>query len=232
MKKTALLISCEHAVDTVPENYTDLFIPFKSLLASHRGIDFGALEIALHLKNTVPCDFVQATSTRLLIDCNRSINHTQCFSEVTRELSLTDKQLIINQFYTPFRNAVIELIKHHIAKGFQVWHLSIHSFTPVMHDTVRNADIGFLYDPRRPAEKNLAKQWQHEIKRVHPEYRIRRNYPYSGTSDGFTTALRKQFDNNDYVGIEIESNQAITTNDHTLSTLKDILSTSLLNLIC
>jgi hypothetical protein len=35
------------------------------------------------------------------------------------------------------------------------------------------------------------------------------NYPYLGISDGFTCELRKKFLEQDYVGLEIESNQAL-----------------------
>lgn len=232
MKKIALVLSCEHAVDTVPKEYRTLFAPFKSLLASHRGIDFGALEIAQQLHQTVPSDFIQATATRLLIDCNRSLNNRHCFSEVTETLATEKKQELINQYYEPFREHVTSLIKQHIKAGFQVIHLSIHSFTPVMNGLVRNADIGLLYDPGRPSEKKFAKQWQLEIKKQTPRYKIRMNYPYNGISDGFTSAMRKQFSNNDYVGIEVESNQSLTQNDLELNRLKNILALSLFQVIC
>lgn len=232
MKKIALVISCEHAVDTVPELYLPLFAPYKALLNSHRGIDFGALAIAEHFKEQIPCDFVQATSTRLLIDCNKAINHPRCFSEVTKDLSSTEKQIIINGYYRPFREQVITHIKKHIAREFKVLHFSIHSFTPVLNNIVRNADIGLLYDPQRPSEKILARQWKVELKKLSPEYRIRMNYPYKGISDGFTSAMRKQYASEDYMGIEVETNQALTTNVQNLNTLKNILTTSLLKLIC
>jgi hypothetical protein len=38
---------------------------------------------------------------------------------------------------------------------------------------------------------------------------VRRNYPYTGKSDGFTAYLRKRFDADRYVGVELEINQAI-----------------------
>jgi predicted N-formylglutamate amidohydrolase len=232
MKRIAIVISCEHAVNTVPEEYNALFEPFQSLLITHRAIDYGALAIAEYLQETIHCDFAQATTTRLLVDCNRSIAHFQCFSEITQNLSPTEKQRIINLYYLPFRHQIIAFIKNHIAKGFQVLHLSIHSFTPVMNDLVRNADIGLLYDPRRAAEKELAKKWKVEIKKQDPKYRVRMNYPYMGISDGFTSALRKQFTNNEYMGIEVESNEGLTKNAYSLDTLKNILAVSLLNIIC
>ncbi len=232
MKKIALVISCEHAVDNVPEAYQPLFAPFKNLLASHRGVDFGALAIAEHLSKQISCDFIQATTTRLLVDCNKSINHHRCFSKVTRDLPSEEKQKIMDLYYWPFRQQVMTSIKKHIEHGLQVWHLSIHSFTPVLHDMVRNADIGLLYDPQRPPEKILARQWKIEILKQTPIYKIRMNYPYQGVSDGFTSMMRKIYPSDQYVGIEVEANQALTQTTQNLDTLKNILTISLLKLIC
>jgi len=227
MKNIALMISCEHAVNTVPQEYLPLFAPFQALLSTHRGVDFGALEIAQYLTQKCSCPFIQATATRLLVDCNRSIHHPHCFSEVTHQLSHTEQEKIINQYYLPFRQQIINHITHAVAQGKQVWHLSIHSFTPIMNEIVRNADIGLLYDPRRATEKNLAKQWQKEIKKQQPAYTVRMNYPYRGVSDGLTSALRKQFSDDEYVGIEVETNQKLTTKTNTLNILKHSLGQSL-----
>jgi predicted N-formylglutamate amidohydrolase len=232
MKKIAIVISCEHAVDSVPEQYTTIFAPFKTLLTCHNAIDFGALAIAEHMKQHIPCDFVKATATRLLVDCNRSVNHPQCFSKITTDLSSTEKEEIISQYYTPFRQQVMSYIKKHIEQGSQVWHFSIHSFTPVMNDIVRNADIGLLYDPKRSPEKILARKWKMELNKQAPQYKIRLNYPYSGISDGFTSALRKQYPGENYVGIEVESNQALTRDAKNLDILKNNVTISLLKLIC
>jgi len=231
MKKIALVFSCEHAVDTVPKEYQQLFAPFSTLLASHRGIDFGAKAIAESFKKKFPCDLIQAQATRLLVDCNRSISHSSCFSEVTRDLPDSEKNKITTTYYLPFREQVTSLIQKHVHLGFQVWHLSIHSFTPVMNEVVRNAEIGFLYDPKRLTERTAAKQWQKAIKTVAPDLRVRRNYPYSGVTDGFTTALRKQFSPEEYLGIEVESNQAVTRQPQSLSQLQEILTLSLAKIL-
>jgi len=36
---------------------------------------------------------------------------------------------------------------------------------------------------------------------------VRRNYPYAGKNDGFTTYLRRRFPSDAYLGIELEINQ-------------------------
>lgn len=232
MKKIAIIISCEHAVDSIPEEYSSLFTSYKELLASHRGIDFGALTLAQTLRQKIPCDFFQATCTRLLIDCNRESKYFRCFSEVTQNLSVAEKKRIIREYYLPYRQAVMACIKQHIQAGLQVWHLSIHSFTPELNGIVRNADLGFLYDPKRPLEKALAQQWKQGIKQLRPEYRIRMNYPYSGISDGFTRTMRKYYPNEHYLGLEVEANQGLTVVADELNEMKHILTDSLLKIIC
>lgn len=231
IKKTALIISCEHGVNTIPKPYTDLFAPHQETLNTHRGIDFGALACAQYLHQHCGGDLVLAEASRLLIDCNRSLNHSHCFSEITESLPDETKQNIINRYYLPYRNQVNALIKQHINRGHTVLHLSIHSFTPIMNDLVRTADIGLLYDPRREPEKRMAGLWQKELKQQAPEYRVRMNYPYRGISDGLTSAMRKQYKANDYIGIEVESNQALTQEKASLTQIKKLLTASLTALL-
>lgn len=227
MKPSVLLLSCEHAVDSVPPAYQALFAPFSELLASHRAIDFGALSIAEYLKEYFDCKLIQADVTRLLVDCNRSTRHSECFSEVTRGLDAQSKQAILHQYYLPFREQVTHYINTQIKAGFQVWHLSIHSFTPVLNNQIRTAEIGLLYDPRRLAEKKLASHWQQQLKQADASYRIRLNYPYLGVSDGFTRTLRRTFCAEHYLGVELEVNQALSQDEQSINTLKRILANSL-----
>ncbi|RMX17917.1 N-formylglutamate amidohydrolase [Legionella jordanis] len=227
MKRPVLVLSCEHAVNSIPEQYAPYFYGYEKLLLSHRAIDFGALDIAKYLSEQFNAILIQAKSTRLLIDCNRSLNNSSCFSEITRSLPNEIKQEIIAEFYLPFRKRVEDTVTHYLASGRQVLHCSVHSFTPIFNGLVRNADLAFLYDPRRSNERLLAKGWQSNIKYKAPELKVRLNYPYRGISDGFTTHLRKQFSNEQYLGIEIESNQAMTGMHESLAYLCKILAETL-----
>src|SRR3990167_6667441 len=93
MKNNAIiLLTCEHAVNHVPTAYRELFAKQHPLLASHRGIDLGALAIAESLAQALKVKLICATTSRLLIDCNRSLTHPHCFSEVTKHLPETIKQ--------------------------------------------------------------------------------------------------------------------------------------------
>lgn len=230
-KPISLLISCEHAVNTVPSAYSDLFKGQEHVLQTHRGIDLGALEIANHLNQIFACSYTQATVSRLLIDCNRSLAHTHCFSEFTKGLPVAEKQYLIDQYYLPFRQQTENLIKAQVESGCQVLHLSIHSFTPELDGVVRNAGIGLLYDHARHGEQEVARIWRGLLLQQTPAYRVRMNYPYHGNTDGFTTAMRKIYTEHDYLGFEVEINQALLEDKASVEEVASALSSSLQELL-
>lgn len=222
----ALVLSCEHAVNFIPEEFKPYFSDQPTLLQTHHAIDFGALEVALLFQSYFACELIQAEVSRLLIDCNRSLTHPRCFSSLTASLSLPLKQQLIQNYYLPFREKVIQSIRHHLKRDCQVLHLSIHSFTPIWKNAIRNADVGLLYDPKRREEKSFAQRWQAKLKQT-TTLSIRLNYPYLGRSDGLTSFLRKCFDEAGYLGIEVEVNQALTTSKGQLLELTEKLTSSL-----
>ena len=109
----------------------------------------------------------------------------------------------------PFRGRGEAEIARALESGRRVIHISSHSFTPVLDGVVRQADVGLLYDPARAGEAALCKIWLSNLKAMTPDIRVRRNYPYTGKSDGFTAWLRRRFPPDAYIGIEVEINQAI-----------------------
>lgn len=86
-------------------------------------------------------------------------------------------------------------------------HLSIHTFTPVLDGETRRADVGLLYDPRRAGEVAFCARLKTAILERRTDLSVRKNYPYRGAADGFTTSLRKKWSAAEYVGIEVEVNQ-------------------------
>jgi predicted N-formylglutamate amidohydrolase len=230
MKPTILFLSCEHATNAVPPNYRHVFHQHESLLETHRAIDLGSEAIIRQLSQTFGCEYITASVTRLLIDCNRSLSHATCFSEFSKSLSTAEKQQLIDKYYLPYRQKTEDMIKHHIDKGHQVLHLSIHTFTPILNGIPRNTGIGLLYDPKHHGEKEVVRQL-HGILSQQTDYRIRLNYPYRGNTDSFTTYLRKRYPQTDYLGIELEVNQALVENKACLESVTQALSNSLSELL-
>ncbi len=205
--KCGLVISCEHGGYRVPVAYHAAFKGAEPLLHSHRGWDPGALALARQMALAMQAPLFAAITTRLLVDLNRSLGHHQLFSSISGGLAVAQRQHIISAHYRPHRDAVeggIALaIEHHGA----VLHVASHSFTPVLDGHVRRADVAWLYDPRRPAETQLARRWMLAFKRRAPGLLLRRNYPYQGRSDGLAAGLRKRHADAAYAGIELEVNQ-------------------------
>ncbi len=205
--KDALIITCEHGGCEVPALYEPLFAGHAALLQTHRGWDRGALVLARQLAAALDAPLFFGTTTRLLIDLNRSIGHRQLHSELTRSLPLPMRRDIAARHYQPYRDTVESEVACLIAAGQRVVHIASHSFTPELNGVVRQADVAWLYDPQRSGERQLADQWLAALARQRPDLMLRRNYPYQGKGDGLTSLLRKRHPPQGYVGIELEVNQ-------------------------
>jgi predicted N-formylglutamate amidohydrolase len=206
-----LLITCEHGGNRVPIRYRPQFSDCRPLLASHRGYDPGALNMAHQLAHHFRAPLIYATVSRLVVDLNRSIGHRALYSDRTRGLSRAEHARLLARHYHPYRDRVEALVAKAIAAGRRVVHISSHSFTPMLDGRVRHADVGLLYDPARPGERALSAAWCAVLGRAIAPLRVRRNYPYQGRNDGLTLRLRRQYAASRYVGIELEINQKHVT---------------------
>jgi predicted N-formylglutamate amidohydrolase len=166
------------------------------------------------------------TISRLLIECNRSLHHPQLFSEFSNRLAKQTKHELIAKYYLPYRTSVESSINEYISSQKQVLHISLHSFTPELNGVIRQNDIGLLYDPKRKQEKEFCLTFKDALIAQDPTLKIRANYPYLGSADGFTTHLRKQFPEN-YLGIELELNQGLVQNNGFPLPLKILLKRQL-----
>ncbi|MDX1761455.1 MAG: N-formylglutamate amidohydrolase [Christiangramia sp.] len=206
-----LVLTCEHAFTDIPEEYLELFSENREVLKTHEAFDLGAFDVFQQLKQVADESYFQEIG-RLLVETNRSVWHKSLHSRFTKDLSKEEKNKILSTFYYPYREKVESSIKTMIAEGNYVFHLSVHSFTPLLNGVLRNADIGLLYDPKRIPEKDIAKKFKELINTKEPQFKVRYNYPYLGKSDGFTTSLRKIFPQK-YMGIELEINQKWVKNN-------------------
>lgn len=206
-KTFQILITCEHGGNAIPHKYRKLFSNYKTLLNTHRGYDPGALEVAIAIVKKIKCPFVFETVSRLLVEQNRSRYRKEVFSEYTFTLSSSEKIKLLENIYDYYHENVYYNINQALEKVKRIYHFSIHSFTPVLNNKIRNVDIGLLYDPSRDIEKKTSVSVSKDLKNAIPELKVRMNYPYRGTSDGLTTALRRKYPAGCYCGIEIEVNQ-------------------------
>ena len=178
------IITCEHGGNRIPAPYRRLFRGQRALLDSHRGYDPGSLVMAKALASTWRAPLVASTTSRLLIDLNRSIGHPQLFSAATRGAPAETRAQIVDKHYRPYRVQVERLVRQAVSRGHRVIHISSHSFTAELDGRVRGTDVGLLYHPGRRGEAEVCARWKESLAAAAPELRVRRNYPYAGKETG------------------------------------------------
>ncbi|MEQ8241680.1 MAG: N-formylglutamate amidohydrolase [Cyclobacteriaceae bacterium] len=227
MKKRQLILTCEHAGNQVPEAYQYLFENKEKLLKSHRGWDPGAVQVADFLHHELQCPLFKNYTTRLLVECNRSVGNEALFSEISNVLKPSIKKYLLEKFYYSYRNQVAQTIAEAIKTG-PILHVSVHTFTPIFNGIERKLDVGILYDDARQNEVQFCEKWRDHFEQSLQHRTVALNLPYNGADDGFTTYLRTLYDDTQYLGIEIEINQKYARRpemEEIQSAMKDFLKT-------
>jgi predicted N-formylglutamate amidohydrolase len=212
MIPSGFVVSCEHASHRLPRRYGDLGLP-ASLRRSHIAWDQGAAQVARACARRLGCRCFTASYSRLLVDLNRSAGHPRWIPrrgfgvEIpgNRSLGADERERRRRLYYEPYRKDVLEAVRRCIERRGRCVHLGVHSFVPRLAGRDRRADIGLLYDPARARERRLAAQLGERLRRR--GLAVRMNFPYRGTSDGFTAECRRRFPARSYLGLEIEINQ-------------------------
>jgi len=200
-----LLLTCEHGGNRIPAAYAHVFRGAASVLASHRGWDPGALDVARALARRFRLPVLAVAWSRLLVEANRSPTNPRIWSSYTKDLPGEERQRILDRYWWPHRREVEEAVDRGVKRGRPL--PTVHSFTPVLNGEIRTADIGLLYDSARPGERDFCRRWEKALAEELPALRVRRNYPYRGAADGLPNWFRRRLPDRSYVGIELELNQ-------------------------
>jgi predicted N-formylglutamate amidohydrolase len=206
---TCLLLTCEHAGNRIPKPYAPLFAGAGEAVASHRGWDPGALKLARFLSRRLRRPLLATHWSRLLVEANRSAHNPRIWSQYTRGLPRAERERILERYWRPHRQQVIDAVDGALARGERVLHVAVHSFTAVLDGEERNCDVSFLYDSARHPEAAIWRRWAALLRQHRPEVRVRLNYPYLGVADGLPTWLRRHYPADRYTGTEMEVNQGL-----------------------
>lgn len=228
--RAMIIVSCEHAVNSVPPEYATLFSGETELLNSHSGWDPGASALAESISALMEAPLHEGTVTRLIVDLNRSPDNAKgLFSAISRKLPVDGREEVISRYYEPFRQKVEAAVRESVERGKRVLHISVHTFTPVMKGKERKCHVGILYDSARSMEREFSVDLKKRMVLSDSELIVRLNYPYHGRTDGHTAYMRRLFQQESYVGIEVEVNQALFyAGEGKWEGLKEALSNSLL----
>ncbi|MBL8754625.1 MAG: N-formylglutamate amidohydrolase [Planctomycetes bacterium] len=207
-----VVVSCEHASAAIPPELGDLGLPL-AVRRSHRAFDRGALGVARRLARALRVPLHAGEWSRLVVDLNRSADARGVVPRSVdgcpipgNDLTDAQRKRRVLDYWRPFRAAVQRAIVR-AARSGPVLHLSVHSFTPELRGVVRANDLGLLCDPARPREVELVEALRGGL--AASGLSVRRNFPYFGDTDGFTSFVRQHLPAKRYCGLEIECNQRV-----------------------
>lgn len=209
MKPPRILLSCEHASNSVPAAERARFAApaLRRALATHRGWDPGAADVARGMARLLHAPLSAGRHTRLLADLNRSAHHPRALGPWARGIPAAERRALLARWHAPWRRSFAARVRAALAGGRPVVHLSVHSFTPVLHGARRSMHVGLLYDPARPGERALALALRRALRASRPGLVVALNRPYHGRADGHIPALRRRHPPHRYVGLELETRQ-------------------------
>jgi predicted N-formylglutamate amidohydrolase len=181
------------------------------MLNTHRGSDPGTLELAGTMRQVLgrKTPLIASTTTRLLVDLNRSPDHPSVFGPSVQSVSPEMRARILAKWYMPHRLKVERSVERAVTRTGSCVHVGVHSFTPVLRGKRRDVDIGILFDPARAFESTVAAAWIEVLELMGSRLRVKENEPYAGVDDGLTTFLRTRFADKQYAGLELEVSQRL-----------------------
>lgn len=231
MKKTTLVLSCEHACDDIPSHLPPIFDHQNKTSNPFAHFDPFAKELTIALATHMNCPYVLGNISRIVLDLNKNLTQELCFNQKIRDsLSDADKKDLLEQYFYPYRQKLQSHIEELIFQNQQVLHISVHSFCPKERGVEHNAAIGLLYDSQRSGEKEVVRIW-HELLMKRTPYTVRVNYPRSGRGNNYTSYLRKNLSQEQYLGIELEVNALVLENKNSVHAVHEDLKISLFSLL-
>jgi predicted N-formylglutamate amidohydrolase len=176
-----------------------------------------ALRLARGLARGLRAPLIYSTTSRLLVELNRSVGHRHLFSEVTRGLPRLERELILERHYRPYRGLVEAEIESALGGVGRAGRCC-------MFRCIRlRLSLGERFATRTSGcftiRSGRASGGSRAVARGDADggagVRVRMNYPYRGAADGLTTHLRRRFPASRYLGIELEVNQALAGDEAT-----------------
>lgn len=204
-----IILTCEHGGNQIPAGFKKQFKADSQVLKTHRGLDIGVLEIAKLMQKKLKAPFVYSTTSRLVVDLNRTLKNPTLFSEFMQPLPKATLKKILAKYYFPHWQKVRKNLKTVLKLNKRAVHVAVHSMTDQLNGQKRKMHLALLYNPVFKNEVGFSSLWIAELRKEFPDYIIARNKPYRGDGDGLTCELRKENKPDNYIGLEIELNQGM-----------------------
>ncbi len=150
------VILCDHAAKAIPPEYGSLGLGPEEREA-HIAWDPGALAVSRHLARMLDAALVHCSVSRLVIDCNRSLDAPDLIAATSETTTIpgnvglpdAERRRRIASVHAPYHAAVEKLIDARLDAGRATSLVAVHSFTPVYRGVRRPWEIGIVFDRNR-----------------------------------------------------------------------------------
>ena len=134
-----IVLFCDHASNDIPRELHHLGLPAAER-ARHIAWDIGAAGVTAALSKILDAPAILCNTSRLVIDCNRQLNHADLTPEISDgtvipgnlNLSETDRENRIARWFHPYHNAIESVLLYRETRGLKYVVFSIHSMTAVL----------------------------------------------------------------------------------------------------
>lgn len=177
------LFVCDHAGSHIPEQLNELGLEKKDRYR-HIALDIGIREVGEKLANLLNSTLVLQNYSRLVIDCNRCLEHETLIAKTSdktvingnQNLSDEEKKNRIITIFQPYHDTIEQLILERQKRKQSTIFIALHSFTPTMNGIDRPWHAGILHN-QHPEFALIFKK----ILEEHYSHPIGNNEPYALT---------------------------------------------------
>lgn len=199
------LLLGDHAGNLVPERLNRLGLD-PSELTRHIAIDLGVSELGRQLSRRLDAPFVEQRYSRLVIDCNRSLDDPCSIAmssdgvdiPANSDISSVERAARVEAAFQPYHDAIAELLADRDRIGRPTIVVSLHSFTPSLAGVSRPWQLGVLHGGGRDefAKSVLSALLLHDLV-------VGDNQPYRFDGTDFTVPRHAFASGRSYVELEV-----------------------------
>jgi predicted N-formylglutamate amidohydrolase len=146
-------ITCEHAGREIPRRLGSLGLQAAEL-QRHIAWDIGAAEVARHLSTRLDATLVLQNYSRLVIDCNRTLDRHDSIPTVSEHMEIPGNRDLhpdevaarAAEVFQPYHDSIVRALDRRRDHGRRNVLIAVHSFTPVFKGKARPWHIGLLFN--------------------------------------------------------------------------------------
>lgn len=182
-KDSPYLIISDHAGRRIPRVLGTLGLA-EHELERHIAWDIGAAPLGEYLASELEACLIQQNYSRLVIDCNRPLNHPDSIVEQSEDtivpgnlaISAEQAQVRAHAIFSPYHDRIRRELAERSARAQPSILIFLHTFTPRFKGVVRTLHAGVLYNK----DTRLALPLLHGLRRE-PGLLVGDNEPYAAS---------------------------------------------------